>query len=142
MSEIKIDQTKEYVLDKAKEKGLVSFFAQPNELFLDMDNPKHFLPNEDVVQFLQQLGAISESDGWLLVTISNGGNRHVYFKLEADYPESVRIAWQAALGSDPIKESISAIQASELMDAAIVLFETPVQAQLVEEWRQKCLAKI
>lgn len=155
MSELKIDQTREYVIAKGLEHDCVTFFAEPNELLLDLDllhQPRDL--NETVDGFIQKINCESGQEPvfaaldtlgtvWKsvlkiyprLTTISRGGNRHVYIRLARPYPELVRIALQACLGSDPTREMLSALQSEVGMPAAVALYETATEAPKVEAWR-------
>lgn len=116
----------------AAESGLVCMFPRANELLLDLDGGVRL--NDRVLEILldrKLLGGDSE----ILETISKSGNRHAYMRLTKALPVDERIALQAQLGSDPVREVLGTLRAHKTETAATVLFELPDQARLVDQWR-------
>ncbi len=81
---------------------------QPNQLQLDYDTPE--LPP----WFERALGIAAQAFCPKLrdhisytVTSSKSGNKHVTVDLPVLIDDLTRVAWQAALGSDPMRESLS-----------------------------------
>lgn len=143
MSVLKINQTREYVINKGKEHGCETFFADPDELFLDLD--RMHIPtelDEPILRFMECINQVNGQSAILanypmLYTTSRNGNKHLYIRLARPTPELVRIALQACLGSDPTREFLAAMQSEAGMEAAVALFERKPMAELVREWRSK-----
>jgi hypothetical protein len=143
MSELKIDQTREYVVAKGKEHWCETFFAEEDELLIDLDLLHISSDLNDTVDTFMKIiesengpGTCPYADYPRLMTTSRNGNRHLYIKLSRSYPELVRIALQAVLGSDPTRELLSALQSEVSMPAAVALFETANEAEKVKLWRE------
>lgn len=81
---------------------------QPNQLQLDYDSPE--LPEwfERALNIAAQAFCPKLRDSIsYTVTESKSGNRHVTIDLPCDIDDLTRVAWQAALGSDPMRECLS-----------------------------------
>lgn len=144
MSELKIDQTKEYVIEKGDGFGCETFFAEEDELLIDLDllhRPTTI--NKTVDRFIASIesengpGTAVYADYPTLTTVSRRGNRHRYIKLTRPYPELVRICLQAVLNSDPTRELLAALQSEVGMPAAVALYEKPKEAERVRQWREE-----
>lgn len=130
---LNLNQTKEDVQLIAEDLSCEAFFAQDNELFIDLDDNTSI--NYDVLNILESVLA---EDIFQLTTLSrNRQGSHVYIRLNTSLPEGVRIALQAALGSDPKHEALSAIQSSCGREACVALFEKPAEALRVKKWRSR-----
>lgn len=91
---------------QAQARGQVAVVPKENELFIDIDN-LHSLE-----RFYKALVALSRNDNDAFdVTIrsskSGGVHFHIVVTLRRDVSTLERIALQAALGSDPVREIIS-----------------------------------
>ena len=58
-------------------------------------------------------------------TESKSGNRHVYIELPTAMPVEERIALQASLGSDPVREFLNLMRVKAGTEHPILLFEKP-----------------
>ena len=99
---------KVYVERKIYEEGLAEthevVLPQPNQLLLDYDTPE--LPEF----FMERMNVLLQAmKGPVLYQTyqSRHGNRHVIVTLPKELTPEHRIAWQAALGSDPKREALS-----------------------------------
>jgi len=127
-------RTMEEIRAIAKGKGLVPFVPTSTELFLDIDKGCEL--NTKVLTAIRLNFPELISKGYL-ITKSKNGNRHLYLRC-AFMSCDKRIAIQAALGSDPVKEALSIVRCvTGTGDTAIALFETPKEAKRVEAWRKK-----
>lgn len=131
MSEV-IQRNAEEVEAIAASMGLVCFLPEPQELFLDLD--KESIQRGRVLEVLEQ-------NGWgvqaTLTTRSKNGNQHEYIKLDVALGPLQRIALQAILGSDPVREVLSVLRLNAGATASTALFETKLEAVRVKQWRKK-----
>jgi hypothetical protein len=117
----------------AADEGLTAFEPTYNELLLDLDDGKEI--NGTAYQSMRRNGYEVVS---CLVTRSKSGNgTHVYLRLAAPITWSERIALQAILGSDPVKEIISLMRLRENWEYYSMCFETAEEAKRVEAWRKE-----
>lgn len=123
-----IGQTREDVINIASEFGLTVFFANPDELFIDLDPP--VLQINKIVRSKLIDNHIVQDE---ITTTSKSGGLHVYMKLNMslDYKEAA--ALQAALGSDPVREALTILTRD-----FSCLFETEIEAKRVQKWRENC----
>lgn len=131
MSEV-LHRTVKELHDIAAERGLIVIIPEDNELQLDLDVPS-YEHNHAIIKCLKDNGVNLVS--WFR-TISVNGKRHTYLRLDRDFSRQERIALQACLGSDPVREVLSLLR-GEAWDVPIALFETPMWAKKVEEWRAR-----
>lgn len=125
-------ETVESITAVADERGLVAFFPMGNELFLDFDGDAKI--NQRV------LDIVTEQFGWAatLTTISQSGNGlHMYIRLNDHLSNRDRVALQAALGSDPVREALSIVRLDKGSSAHSALFETEIEAERVTDWRKQ-----
>lgn len=130
-------QNRNELVALAEERGLVAFFREPNELFLDWD-----IVYSDEVAYAQPdtVRTLNNNDvtikGWF-PTRSNTGHIHIYIKLDCVVDPPQALVFQSALGSDPTKEMLGSFRLREDPNAGnhSVLFETQDQAQRVVLWR-------
>lgn len=125
MSEI-TGQTREQVEDIAADLGVEVFFAEADELFIDLDDGA--VIKEDVKRTILRNGVsiISEME----TTSLSGNGTHVYWHINKHLPSSEAAALQAALGSDPIREALTILTRD-----FSALFETKDEAKHVKRWR-------
>lgn len=128
--------TMDEAIEIAAKEGLWCEFPQPDELFIDIDNAAGYI-NADVV------AAINKTESYplklnsnILYTTSKSGNRHAYIKCSNPVGDMQRVALQAALGSDPVKEALSVLRLNLESTAANVLFETPKGHRELVIWRE------
>ncbi len=95
---------RENAVDKAKRLGLLLVEPKPDELFVDIDSRRA------MDEFLNRLSRfISVYKGTTVqYTTSVGGNWHAYVTVPGwSFTMDQRVAMQAALGSDPLREMIA-----------------------------------
>jgi hypothetical protein len=95
-------------------------------------------------QFYDTLGILEAVLGETVrytVHESKGGNTHVLVHLNKDMPIIERVAWQAAFGSDPMREALHLLSISRNDLNPILLFMRKPEAQklLGEPEAQKLL---
>jgi hypothetical protein len=114
-----------YARKKAKAQGLKMVVPRPNQLTIDLDEPT--VP----LSFYQTLDKLSRL--WDLriekITSSKSGNKHIYLKTGENFTPAEKIAIQAILGSDPVREFLSLYRAQHSnLGAPSLLFEVPSRA--------------
>ncbi len=96
-----------------------------NQLYVDIDVPfSEWSPSEEFVrslEILQQQFAMGQPPTYK-VEMSKGGNTHVIVDLPYYTHVSVRAAWQAILGSDPVREACHQLSISRFEENPIILF--------------------
>lgn len=93
--------------------------AAPNELQLDYDSPTLPLKFYEILEILSKR---TESSIPYKVFTSKGGNTHVIITLPVELDVVERISWQAALGSDNMKESLSLLSVARGVRNPVLLF--------------------
>lgn len=142
MSEV-AQRNEEEATQIAANENLIAFFPQDNELFLDLDAGMD-VNNIIYIKLSDHFPPVISE----LVTISKGGNKHMYLRMDFSGDEltlfgfipinkEAKIALQALLGSDPVKELLSLARVRIGSTAPIALFETDTEAKRVEEWRRR-----
>ena len=93
----------EHPEEYAKKHGLEIILPQPCQLQVDIDS--HTLPEH----FEHCLKIIGQENPVLCVgfTTSKSGNIHAYVELTNEFSDHERIAMQAILGSDPVREALT-----------------------------------
>lgn len=95
--------------------------ASSDEIMLDYDTknvPEVFL---NVLQVMQTQRFRNGKTTYSLFQ-SKGGNCHVVVKLPEPIADVERIAWQAAFGSDPIREALSLVSVSRNVKSPVLLY--------------------
>jgi hypothetical protein len=111
-------------VEAAKKLGNVEIiYSDASHLQLDMDSGEI---KEDVLRLLIDQKVISAESPF--VSTSRNGRKHAYIRLRKFLSLEGRIALQAALGSDPLKETFGTIRGES------VLFETKDEAPRVMRW--------
>lgn len=136
MSEI-LGQAVKEIEAEAHKKGLVVVYMEDDELALDLDGGASM--RLDVLTALNANRLIVSKS---LTTVSKSLNKHLYLKIidpNTLQPETFtpieRIALQAALGSDPIRELLSTLRAKMGSECPSVMFETVQESLNVARWR-------
>jgi hypothetical protein len=95
-------------LNQAKLESLEVKFPAPNELFIDIDNEHSFALYEKQMDIVKKY--IGATDA--VITTSRHGlpGRHIVVTLDRDVTELERIALQACLGSDRVRELLGFVQ--------------------------------
>jgi hypothetical protein len=135
-----LHRTKQDIEEVAEAKCLVCIFPEDDELTLDIDRPfKREELNVRVIETLENNGVHVVS---MIETKSKSGNKHVWIKLDTQMPVEARIALQAVLGSDPIRETLSMLRYLAKSEAALAMFETFKGAEQVKLWREAFKAEL
>lgn len=87
--------------------GLLCVVPEPDELFLDIDDPKDLDHLDAMLAVFVENGVYAER---LKDTRSKSGNRHVYVRFGRTFEPMERIALQACLGSDRKRELLSILR--------------------------------
>lgn len=95
--------------EQAEREGKEVVLPKPNQLFIDIDSEAGFALFMDQMERLRQF-----EFAYMTVTPSASGfpNRHIVVDLDRDVSDIERIAFQAAMGSDPIRELLGLIRVS------------------------------
>ena len=127
-------KTLEQATANATELGLILVLPESGELQLDLDTPRT-AKNTSALNILQNLyGIISDP----LFTISKSRNQHCYIRIAQPLTDLESVAWQAALGSDPVREAPSLQRIFNGADFVNCLFETPEEKERIDAWRDNC----
>lgn len=84
--------------------GEIPVYSRPHMLLIDLDSPAELEAFELRLRRLETTFGYQEH---VKVPSPSGRGFHVYILLQEDFPLPTRIAIQAALGSDPIRELLS-----------------------------------
>jgi len=134
---------KQSVEDAAQKLGLIAMFPRANELTLDIDQP---FDSTGVCSEFDRIDEVLERNNFYIVSVlhtkSKSGNTHVWIRFRwtsvgFHITDCHRIALQAALGSDPVREAISVIRSLHGSLYPSALFETPEEAAKVTKWRSE-----
>ena len=129
-------QTAEEVEAEALDKGLHPIIIRAMELTLDIDDEFTSLASiltKDRLEFLDRNGIKVVSN---VVTTSQGGNSHVWLRVEARFlSPGAKAAIQIAMGSD-YKRELIALWRNEKNGCPLYLFETPEEAKKIMKWRR------
>ena len=103
------DEAREEYIARMQADGYRVCLPEANELFIDIDTKLHW------ETFLAQIGIFERNHGenivWSVSPSRNGGEgRHVRVYMPFAMDDVERIAWQAALGSDPARELLSLVR--------------------------------
>ena len=95
-------------IEQAARESLEVKFPAANELFIDIDNEHSFLMYQKQMDIVKKYIGASEEE----ITASRHGlpGRHVVVTLDHDVTELERIALQACLGSDRVRELLGFVQ--------------------------------
>lgn len=103
------NETREDYIARSKREGLLITFPAANELQIDLDNDTHRDAFERSFEiFNRELGGNFQMQR---TRSKSGAGEHIRIKLGFDLDVWQRIAWQAALGSDPVRELLSCLRA-------------------------------
>lgn len=100
-------------------------YAKPNELFLDIDTAAaydHFLTKWDLFERYYPESTYTASP-----SKSGLPKQHIVVTLKAELPLITRIALQACLGSDSVRELISLQRAARDEPNVVIFFEKRVE---------------
>lgn len=107
MSEYKMEDRKAFLM-RMENEGFDVCYPENNELFIDLDT------EEQYQVFLKQWESLMrfEYDWTYKVSPSKSGlpRRHIRVDTDIELSDAERIAWQAALGSDILRELLSLVR--------------------------------
>ena len=106
-------------ISKAQEDGFVVVQGSPTFLLLDLDDPASEQQYNRVLPLLQQNLAAIEYERWA----SKSGKLHILVQLSLPLPITTRIALQAVLGSDSVREMLSILAVSQGVEEPSLLFK-------------------
>lgn len=112
--------------------GMTALFPAANELQLDIDDDlswQHFLK---VRYLLEQEGVLVR--GSTQVLASKSGNRHVIVRTTEVHSMAERIALQAAMGSDRVREMFNTLRYINGMDQPVCLFRPMTKEDSAAFW--------
>lgn len=101
------NEDRERYIAEMTDKGFEVKYPLPNELQIDIDEQSHYLTYLTNIKILQR----EFPDIKIEEHTSRGGSgKHVSILMPFDLTNVERIAWQAAMGSDPMREILSLIR--------------------------------
>lgn len=110
-------------MDVAAYLGLECVKPRANELFIDLDTPSDRARFHDLLLVALRNGVQFQT---IRETRSKSGNGwHVYLQSARDFDATERVAWQACLGSDRVRELLSLIRVCLNHPTPTVFFEVP-----------------
>ena len=119
-------------ITREEEKGMVVLYPKDNELFIDCDTEEHFSNFIELFEILNNNVKIFDPPGEkyyeeIEIWESKGGSpgKHIIVPLPFDVSSVERIAYQAALGSDPKREILSLIRLKNGDDFPTIFVEKP-----------------
>lgn len=133
------DRQDEYDFDAeceevARKRGLIVVMPEPNELQIDLDS------EESRTEFYERLsnfnfGYSKIEDAldlewfnlceWFVSRSHTAGHFHAYLRTEHKFTDLERIAWQAALGDDPVRFKLNMMRLRYGIKNPSRLFERP-----------------
>jgi hypothetical protein len=122
------------LVDAGLDKEWEVVIADNRTLQVDLDTPvPDWADFHRVKNILDEM--LSEEIGHRVVTpykstISKGGNVHVQITLPINLNAEARVAWQAALGSDPVREALHMVSLVRQEANPILFFERREVKQL------------
>jgi hypothetical protein len=137
MSEV-VQRTQETAREIAEGLRLECFFPSNHELILDIDGPKSSI-NIRVLEVLTENGVVYW-DNILQVRSKSGEGVHAYICFAQKITPETRLLLQACLGSDPVREILSAVRLTTPgndVDSITASFETEKATKDILVWRQK-----
>lgn len=123
------NETREAFILRMEEEGYIPTYPEECELQLDLDNAQHKEVFKRSFEILSRklVGVSYESN------VSRSGNGlHVRIRMPWNLSPFERIAWQAALGSDPVRELLSCFRQSRGDEHSTMLIEAP-------DWKEHLL---
>lgn len=128
-----------YPLDRdiyaiAVAQGLLAVVADDYMLQVDWDHPEYNRTEAQITaeNILQEHVGVTAS----IHTRSKSGNIHVYFFLTTPLDLASRVAFQAALGSDPKREALGVLRVLKKIESPVAFFEKPEEYERVMELKK------
>lgn len=124
------DKSREEYIAKMQAEGYRIVYPAPDELQIDMDTDEHF------ETFKHQVKILIREYPNIEYTINPSKNglpgRHATIKMPFPMQNEERIAWQAAMGSDPIRELISLMRIKRGDNYPTIFVEIALEKGLIE----------
>lgn len=125
------DHERDRYIAEMEAQGLVAVDPAEDELQLDIDSEAEWERHDKAwAVFCRNYGVVDR-----LIVLSRNGNRHVYVALPFEVDAWQRIAWQGALGSDPLRELLSGKRLQMGDSRPTLLIETEESAAAIAQWR-------
>ncbi len=105
-----INQSRENYLEDMRRRGMRIVYPASNELLIDIDSEEHYTNYERGIACVLRNKIWDDIDISEVVSTSGLPHRHITITLPNDITPVERIALQAALGSDPMRELMSIIR--------------------------------
>lgn len=110
-------------MEQAAAKGAAITYGSPNQLLLDLNG------TIAITRYLSMLSRVKSLFGATLIreyeSKSGPGHFHVVLSLEKEHSAEARIAMQAALGSDPVRELLALARLAHGVKEPSALFRWP-----------------
>lgn len=117
-----MNENREAFVERMKGEGLEVHLPDDDMLFIDIDNKDQLLVFRRCYPIFARDVSVVET----LATVSKSGiGIHVRIKMKGKLSHEERIAWQAALGSDPVRELLSMIRYHNSDDHPTLFVEKP-----------------
>jgi hypothetical protein len=129
----------ERAIEQAQNENLDVKFPKANELFIDLDNDISFALFKKQMDILKKYVGILQQHKYpwdYAVTASRHGlpGRHIVVVLKSDVTEVERVALQAAMGSDRVRELLGYVQAKNNDPHPTLFLENkPLEQKLLTE---------
>lgn len=137
-----LDQQRHVSFDAARDNGLDIIIPTDRQVTIDLDQPwpdaigsDYIKPNDEVLRALLLSPILSDRDTTLMRALtdyfpiesaeawrSHGGNTHIVLTLTRELSPEARIALQAILGSDPVRELLNLARVENERQDPITLF--------------------
>jgi len=99
------EETRQQYVDKMTELGYKIYYPENNELLIDIDTKEQY--EQFKAKFSRLVKEFEDTTYSIIVSKSGYPHQHIIVKMGFDLNNSERIALQAILGSDPIREMLS-----------------------------------
>lgn len=93
----------------AAERGQIVIYPGPCDVFVDIDDVVRMQQFELAYQALRRNG-VDLVLGGSVPSKSGGAHRHLYLRTAEPLNDTARVALQAVLGSDPVREAIALVR--------------------------------
>lgn len=108
-----VNEEREDFIARMLEEGKKVVFPAANELFIDIDSADQLAAFQHLFGILKNQACELQWGADIVYdkpSSSGVPNRHIIISMDHDMTDLERIAWQAALGSDPVRELLSLIR--------------------------------
>jgi hypothetical protein len=107
----------------ARENGWECFAACPFDIWVDLDTSESISGFDELWKLFLEL--FPDAKIIRRSTSKSGIGQHVYVRMSKGYPDAVRIAMAASLGSDPKREMLSIVRVLNQDPEPVLFFELP-----------------